>query len=50
MKYYLIFIWDYDVYVHEHDTKENAIKDYERYKYSECKVILAKGKELNWEV
>ncbi|OLS02249.1 hypothetical protein [Tissierella creatinophila] len=51
--YYLIFIYTCETYVHEFNTEEDALKDYESYKHvSEniCKIILSKGIQLNKEV
>lgn len=53
MKYYLIFKYDYEVYVHEFNSRKEALNEYESFKrltQDECKIILAKGKQSNMEV
>lgn len=48
--WYLIFVYDYNTYVHKHKTKEDALKEYEEYNHlaeNECKISLAFGEVLN---
>lgn len=53
MKYYLIYNYnDYTTYTHEFDTEKQALKEFNRFRHvvsDECKIILAKGRQLNKE-
>lgn len=48
--WYLIFNHGHTVYIHEYETKKEALEEYKHYshvKEENCKIILAVGDVLN---